>query len=608
MQRLLKRFANFKFKTKILCIVGLVASIPSFLLFFFFYRQNQVLFDREIENINLSFKQQENYINQRMTHAKSTALKICSNSEISQFFRLQNDNSDYVLEYIKVVRPLLTYIQATEESEVSAIRFYTLNQNLFSNLTIYSKSPEFFDEIASLLEDSGTIVQHSSETGSRIPTKYYSEGTLSIYSSILTPSSSKTFLEYELSFENIIDTLEIATNNFENTDYTLFHESGSILFSSDPEFAKKAPTTVPYALSGQSLKNLKLKSNGKNLLINACPISSIDCVLISHSDLSRILLPVRQNQMLYLLILFACVALSCFLTIILVNRLLHRTNAINDAICQIRQGDFDIALPVQGADFIDQIADNLNSMASQISNLIRNNYEKQLQIKNLQIRMLSQQISPHFLYNTLECLKMQAVLNDENDTAQALTSLGHLLRYYANNASSLSTVGRELEAAQDYVNIMNLIEGRKCILNMNISEDCLPFIMPPFILQPIVENSIKHGVLSSSCEVHVQLSIERSGDLMHIEIADNGVGISPETLSQIQARLKDGQVSYQYGNQQTSIGLYNTNARIKLFYGDSYGLSLSSVEKEGTCVRLTIPVSCPDTGFISEGGKEDLYV
>ncbi|MBQ7841324.1 MAG: histidine kinase, partial [Lachnospiraceae bacterium] len=376
----------------------------------------------------------------------------------------------------------------------------------------------------------------------------------------------------------------------------------------DPDFAQQAQSLLPKVFEGEPAQNRKLKYDRKTILVNAAPISSIDCILVSHSDLTQILVPVRQTQLLYMLLLFICISLSCLMTIILVNRLFRRTNAINAAICQIRQGDFDIALPVKGNDFIDQIADNLNTMASQISNLIRNNYEKQLQIKNLQIRMLSQQISPHFLYNTLECLKMQAVLNDEKDTAQALTSLGHLLRYYANNASSFSTVQREIEAAQDYVNIMNLIEGRKCVLSQNVSEDCLCIIIPPFILQPIIENSIKHGAFSRSCEVHIHLTIERSSDLIHLEIADNGVGISPETLEQIQTRLKDGRICYQYGNQQASIGLYNTNARIKLFYGDSYGLSLSSIENEGTSVQLTLPVSGPDGNVGQATGEEDLYV
>ena len=100
-----------------------------------------------------------------------------------------------------------------------------------------------------------------------------------------------------------------------------------------------------------------------------------------------------------------------------INSLLRRADTINEAILQIQEGNFNIAIPVEGTDFIDQVATNLNGMAAQIIDLIHNNYENQLKIKDLQIRMLSQQISPHFLYNTLECLRMKAVLEDNNESA-----------------------------------------------------------------------------------------------------------------------------------------------------------------------------------------------
>ncbi len=150
---LVKRYQGVKFKTKILCIVGSIALIPTLLLFGFFTKQIISLQNREIDNLNHSFEQQVNSIEQLMDKAMSNALKISTNTEISNFFCMQSNVGEYVLEYIKVLRPLLYYIQEAEAPEMSAIRFYTRNEHLFSNLTVQniykSQNADFFDEIAS---------------------------------------------------------------------------------------------------------------------------------------------------------------------------------------------------------------------------------------------------------------------------------------------------------------------------------------------------------------------------------------------------------------------------------------------------------------------------
>ena len=608
---LVKRYQGVKFKTKILCIVGSIALIPTLLLFGFFTKQIISLQNREIDNLNHSFEQQVNSIEQLMDKAMSNALKISTNTEISNFFCMQSNVGEYVLEYIKVLRPLLYYIQEAEAPEMSAIRFYTRNEHLFSNLTVQniykSQNADFFDEIASALEDTTAVVRLSSQGRSYYLMEYSTRGSLSIFLPILTPASSKTVLEYELSFDGIFETLKISTDNFKTTGYTLFHESGSILFTSDPEWAEVAPSLLGDMFQDNSVQNQRLRCNGKTLLVNARHIPAIGCVLVSHSDLGLILEPVRQSQLLWIITILVCITASCFFANALVNKLLKRADTINAAIRQIQQGNFDIELPAQGSDFIDQIAENLNAMAARIKNLIQNNYEKQLQIKNLQIRMLSQQISPHFLYNTLECLKMNAVLEDNVETAQALTSLGRLLRYYADYSSKLSLVQTELDELQDYIHIMNLIEGKQCVFEKEVPEEFLSCPIPRFVLQPIVENSIKHGCPSCSSEIHIRLTVREENGLLCFTITDDGVGVPAVTAAQIQEKLKVGHISCQYGNQQSAIGLYNTNARIKLIYGDPYGISFSSVQGLGTSVQFAIP-ACQDFHWQDADEKEDAYV
>lgn len=598
----LKRLAgwvrNTKFKTKIFFIVGFVALAPTVMLFVIFWRQIASLQEQEIHSLDLAFEQQAYSINQSMDSAMSNALRISTNPEISNFFSMQTTAKEYVLDYITAFRPLLTYIQETESPELSATRFYTQNRALFSNLTVQnvykSQNLEFFDQVAKELEGKRAAVLLMDEGRSYYSIEYVSKGALSIFCPVTTASYNKTILEYELSLKDIFQNLDLSTGGFHTTGYTLFHVSGKALFTSDPDWAEYASGAIlKDMLEEGSVRNRQISYEGKDLMLNGEVIPAIDCVLVSHSDLNAIFKPVRDFQTLSFSVIAVCILLSCLLAAAMVNWLLRRTNTINSAILQIQDGNFDVSLPAEGDDFIDQVAQNLNNMAAQIKNLIQNDYENQLQIKDLQIRMLSQQISPHFLYNTLECLRMRAVLEDNAETAQALTSLGRLLRYYANYSSEFSPVRTELEEMRDYVNVMDLIEGRKCVFETDVPPELLSCPMPRFALQPIIENSIKHGSRSYSAEIHVLLTVREEDGALCFAVTDDGVGTSPAAAAEIQEKLSTGATAE---DPQSSIGLYNTNARLKLLCGEQYGILFSSVQGLGTSVSFTIPKLSQDAG------------
>lgn len=603
---LTRRFRHVKFRTKIFCVIGAVALIPITCLFLFFYRQISILQEREITNADLGFEQAVYSINTAMDNVTARALQICSNTEVSTFFSMRAPSKQYVLEYVTALRPYLTFCQEAVSSHVRAIRFYTKNPNIFSNLAVHNlykyQDEAFFQNVRQSLEGNRAAVLLLEE--SRIyygSVQYAAQGSLSLFCPVSTMASSETVMECELNFDSIFQSLDFTTGGFETTGYTLVHKSGQVLFTSDTEWAAQAvDSLLPQLWEGGEIsgevRRQRVRYEDTELLVNAAYIPAIHCVLISHSDLGAIFQPVRAFQLPVLVMLLLCLVFCCFLAAALVNSLLRRSKTINDAILRIQEGDFDICLPAEGADFFDQVAENLNGMAAQIKNLIHNNYESQLEIKDLQIRMLSQQISPHFLYNTLECLRMRAVLEDNLESAQALLSLGKLLRYYANYAMEFASVSAELEVAKDYVNIMSLTEERDCFLEADIPPELLGLRVPRFSLQPIIENSIKHANRPSNTAVHIRLCVEEAEGSLRMTVTDNGMGVPPERAVEIQQKLLSGANAVMVEN---SIGLYNTNARIQLLYGEEYGILFSSVQGMGTSVTLTIP--CIRT---TEEGKE----
>ena len=585
-----KQFRNLRFRTKILCIVGLVAMIPSLLVFALFYSRLLSLHRQRLEDIDRSFSRQADELVRQTDSVISNALQIGTNPELARFFAMSGSKADYVLEYAGSIRPLLSYMQSVRDPGISAVRIYTRNPNLFSTLNIQNiraaEGDAFFNEISGLLKERRLLVRLAAEPRRYLGTEYAGAETLSVFVPILTSAKQFTFLECELSFEEYFQALRDVTNGFEDTGYVLYHSSGNVLFASDETLSESFLPLLNADASGESQR---LHLGGRTYHVNFRSIPSVDCMLVSYSDLNRIVAPLLQSILHGVLVMLICVLFVCFLSITLVNGLLRRTESINLAIRQIQDGNFDVSVPVQGKDFIDQTAANLNAMAARIKDLIQNNYEKQLQIKNLQIRILSQQISPHFLYNTLEGLKMNAVLNGQNDIARALTSLGRLLRYYANTSSDFTSLESELKEVQDYVEIMNLIEEGGCTYEEQVPEECLAQTVPRFIIQPIVENAIRHAGQGQAGVLHIFLTAVLEDDRMRITVSDDGVGIPAETLLQLRQKMEDGQTSYKYGSKPSSIGLYNINARIKLIYGDAYGISVESVPGEGSRIAFTVP-------------------
>lgn len=599
LQFLTGRFRRVKFRTKIFCVIGAVSLVPITCLFLFYCRQISTLQEREITNADLGFEQAVYSIESAMENVTARALQICSNADVTTFFSMRAPSKQYVLEYVTTLRSYLTFCQEAVSSHVRAIRFYTKNPNIFSNLAVHNlykyQDEKFFETVSKSLEGSRAAVLLSEE--SRVyygSVQYAAQGSLSLFCPVSAMASNETVMECELSFDAIFQGLEFTTGGFETTGYTLVHESGQVLFASDPEWAAQAVETVlPQALEGE-VRRRRMDRGGTQLLVNAAYLPSIRCVLVSHSDLGAIFQPVRDFQLPVVVMIVLCLLLCCCLAAALVNGLLRRSRTINDAILRIQEGDFDVCLPAGGSDFFDQVAENLNGMAAQIKNLIHNNYESQLEIKDLQIRMLSQQISPHFLYNTLECLRMRAVLEDNLEAAQALLSLGKLLRYYASYAMEFASVSAELEVAKDYVNLMCLTEERECLLEADIPPDLLERRVPRFSLQPIIENSIKHAGRPLGTPVHIRLSAREAEGRLRMTVTDDGMGVSPERELEIQQKLLSGANAV---TEENSIGLYNTNARIRLLYGEEYGILFSSVQGMGASVTLAIPsIGGPEEG------------
>ena len=233
--------------------------------------------------------------------------------------------------------------------------------------------------------------------------------------------------------------------------------------------------------------------------------------------------------------------------------------------------------------------------------------EKMAYIQNLQ-----NQMNPHFLYNILENIRSESLLNDLESVANMAELLGDFYRYTISQEDNFVSLKEELDNAEVYFQIQRFRFSKKIELKVKVQENLLSLKVPRILLQPIVENSIVHGLEGRESGGKVEISISRSNQHVYIQVSDDGIGIEEEKLRQINEDLRNIRRGFQggvvgkrdMGNAGMGVSLLNIQERIHLLYGREYGLYLQSLENAGTDVCVVLPrelsVKQEEESFISE--------
>jgi sensor histidine kinase YesM len=248
--------------------------------------------------------------------------------------------------------------------------------------------------------------------------------------------------------------------------------------------------------------------------------------------------------------------------------------------------DFSDVIVNEREDEIGILHDSFGVMIDRNKKLIAKEYQSKIEKREAQIRALQAQINPHFMYNTLQVIGGMALKKEVPEVYKITTALSDIMRYSLNFSDEMVSLKEEIEYFKAYLMIQDERFGNRINLEINMVEPLMDYLIPKLMLQPLIENSLDHGLSGKSGEWRIVLagSLTDEGDLL-LTLEDNGVGIEPERLIQIQENLRyEAEKSLK---SSSHIGLCNVNARIKLkFSEDKYGISITSNYGEGTAVRV----------------------
>jgi two-component system, sensor histidine kinase YesM len=301
--------------------------------------------------------------------------------------------------------------------------------------------------------------------------------------------------------------------------------------------------------------------------------------LIPQKDITA-LQNTARNEMLLLLLIIA--SISFFLAYKVSDSSLKRIYLLGNEMKKIEDGSLDVQLKQSGKDEIGKLMESFNKMASRMSAMVNEKYEMGKDVKNYELKALQAQINPHFLYNSLDLINCVAIKHNIPEITRMVSYLADFYKLVLSSGQDIISIKDELLHVQLYTKIQNLRFENRITLDIDVSDEIRGYSTIKTILQPIVENSIMHGIfLKDDKSGRIIITAENNNSIITLRVEDDGVGMSEEKINQI--------LTFDMSSHRHGYGIKNIDDRIKLYYGNEYGLQYQSRIGQGTIAEIRFP-------------------
>ena len=306
----------------------------------------------------------------------------------------------------------------------------------------------------------------------------------------------------------------------------------------------------------------------------------------------------RIRSLIYLCLLLSLAALFIG-SIFFSRRLTQPIRTIMNEMAKVETGQFKEQIPVTSHDELGELTARFNQMTVQLEHYTNQVYVARIQQTEAELTALKSQIYPHFLYNTLEVIRMTAVSHQDEMIGRMVEALSDQIRYLIGTVSDVVPLRNEVDILQKYIYLVNCRFDNKVEFQFSC-DGLMDTEIPKLVLQPLVENAFIHGIKPMKGKGCIRLLAERSGDDVVLTVLDNGVGMTPEALDNMNALLSSDQPGQKHDYQWERIGLKNVHDRLRYLYGEGYGISLFSTPGLGTVIKVAVPGSLKE----DDSGKE----
>lgn len=592
-------FFSFKsIQTKMMVVFIIMVVLPMLLITYFSIKGSERFLQQKISQSDYQvLEQMSNSINsslQAMINASSLftqdrqlvdLLSMSNNLDSNQIF---NKTQLFDKEMQKAKNSILLNFN-------SYISIFDFNGNLYTsgsrqatdNFEKYSSTQWFKDTLAA----NGFMLWIAPQSD-YIKTEDLSSGPVITLSRLI--KGSRSLGGYGIVTISISES-EFFRKIFKNTagdvDNNVFiiDDKGVVISSGQKEIIGKTLSEEFHInkISDNSKNNYITKIEGKKTIISYASIELTKWKLVKMNSYDILFMDLikDRNKNLILISLMSLIFLG--VTTLIVYGITKPIKTLKETMKLVEDGDLNIRANIKGHDEVSQLGTSFNSMLSYIKELIENIRDKQKKEEELKLEVLQAQINPHFLFNTLNTIKWTAVINQANNVASLIEALGRILEMSVKDMNKLITIKDEVENLNSYLMLQKARYNQRFTESISIAEDIMNLKIPRLILQPIVENSIVHGLKEDKVgDLKIIITGEIREGMLLLNVEDDGAGIEKERLDEIYEDYKNKISRNRFGR----IGLQNVHRRIELLFGAPYGIKINSKLHIGTNIEILLPV------------------
>lgn len=552
---------SLKFKHKLILSYGLVILIPLMVLGVYFYMQSRTLL---MQKTKMVLDQNTNgfadNINYKLEKLNSVMEFLSYNPSIHQVFNTSYSDMYKLYEDLnQSIDPLLNNSMFLNEG-IKKIMIFTDNKTITKRIDSIGsindiRNKSWFKEIRKVWK-----------------TKWY------IYDGKIFGVHDLMKLPYE-DFINIVYMELDPKQLFSNLDrqlldkqiFLIYDDKGNAIYTNAKITDKKLKESI-------HLHGDKVILNGIQYMLIKKDILNSSWTLCCYFPLDSISVDAKQIILATTILIAICLMILVIIVWMFSNSFVKRINNLNNKMKLVAKGDLKANIPFSLNDEIGQLETGFNFMLEEIDTLIDEAYRSRVIQKEAELKALQAQINPHFLYNSLSLINWKAIKIKAADISHITTVLAKFYRTSLNKGQNNITIWDEIENTKAYIEIQLIRHDYNFDVIYELEEEIFNYHMINLIVQPIVENAIEHG-LDNKKDGRGQLKITGrvSGTYIELGIDDNGYGMDEEAVSQV------------FINQSKGYGLKNVQDRIKLFFGEEYGITIRSQLDSGTYVSIKIP-------------------
>lgn len=581
-----KKFYDINLRNKLLLIYIILVFIPILTTnILFYYRISDSVQEREMEHINRSLDKSNSEFKRFIEDNVALSHSIYTDTSLyglidKKYASTEEYYSNFEIYLRNFFRKYILVYNTVQDIKVFSDNMSIPEAASYAQIDKGVRESDWFYELTNIKNK--ILIYPSIDEDSAGPRRYIS---LIRKLDYLPNGNSLKILKMDLNFS--VFSQIIVQQKMEGKIF-LVDNKDNIIYSTEAQYMDNSG----YAFA--SFANVKAGPGEMLLQTDLSDITSLTgWKIIGLFEERKITEAVQDSVLLVILTALTSMLAATISILLIVSSFNVRIRLISRHMEKVRKQEFTlINEKLIGNDEIGQLMTDFNSMAHRIKKLIQDVYETDIQKKNLEIERkqaelnaLQSQIKPHFLFNTLESIRMRSMIKNETETANIIKYLSRTFRKMLVWGNDMITVKVELELVEDYLKIQKYRFADKFWYDISVAEEALECKIPKMTLQPFIENSLVHGIENKLGNGCVKLKILRDVNRLDIFIEDDGKGMEEEQLKELLMNL----VSNNPG--RNNIGVRNVYNRLQLFYGEEFKFDFKSRVDEGTRVHIGIPGS-----------------